>query len=230
MTVPTPPISQARLSKCSCWLSTLLCCFFHLTQPLVLSLGQQRPVPLWHLCPVCLVTTVTSKGYGPQKGDEERKGTGLSLRAHRSLVGAIALRRGHQSSPGQQGTTSPPAASTGDVGCQYKPAQLTPLCAASARAQLEVGPSKLGEEDKPAASTLCSCSRPVPTWRGETTERHCSPKGGLRRTLGHHSSHEARALWVARDRAEEEAELSPDHQWARGCVWLHVPLVTTTGL
>lgn len=102
---------------------------------------------------------------------------GLSSMAQRALVGAITVRRGHQSSPRQQGSAPPHPASTADVGCQHKPAQPTKACAASVRARLEVGPSELGEQDKPAAPTPCSCSRPAPTWRGETTKRDAAAPG-----------------------------------------------------
>lgn len=44
--VPNTPISQARLSSFSLWLSTLLCCLFHLPQHLLLAWDQQSPFSL----------------------------------------------------------------------------------------------------------------------------------------------------------------------------------------
>lgn len=83
------------------------CCFFHLTHPLVLSLYQQRPVPMWYLCPVCLITTVTSKVNGPQKGEGERnRSVPEGICVHRVFIEAIDVRRGHQSSPRKPGTAS----------------------------------------------------------------------------------------------------------------------------
>lgn len=55
---------------------------------------------------------------------------------------------GQRSSPRQQGAVSPHPAGTGELGCQCKPAQLTPVCAASVRTEVEVGPSKLGKQGK----------------------------------------------------------------------------------
>jgi len=69
--------------------------------------------------------------------------------AQRALVGAIAVRRGHQSSPRHR---APHPASTGHVGCQYKPAQLASVCAANALARLGVGPPNL--QLQPSAPAL----------------------------------------------------------------------------
>lgn len=144
---------------------------------------------------------------------EKGRGAGLSLMAQRALVGAIE-EEGTRALRGSKAlhlhTLVAQATWDASINQHSRHLCVLPVPEHGWRQVPQSWVSRINPQLQPSAPALAR--HPA----GEVRQLSCSPKGGTGQTLAHHSSHEASALWVAWDRAEEKAELSPDHQWVRG--------------